>query len=429
MKGLVLEIRDGLAAVLREDGQVVTTDLPCQVGETIELPAEVIPFEKESKPKAGRRRWIGGLAAAVVALAVIGGGYSYNTAFASSYLSVDAQGASVELSLNRRGQVIDVRAVDEDSVILAQELSATLDRLPVEEALEQTMDTLDRRGYLKESDEPVVIGVTADNEKRGAALDAAVDRFAKEPGQREVVALEVTPDQREEAARQQQSGGAYVYDKQKPAQAPKESVEPTPVQPETEPETAPAVQPQAEPQSPAPAAPAQTPEKPRSNQGQTARPPEDQSAAQQPEEAPQTPGVTPAPVPPQDSPGEPQETVQPQIPDSEQPPVPQDAGGREEGQPEPAAPAEDQRPAVSEPQEAPPETEPEPQAPRPTDQPDSHEQAEPAVSPPEQPPAAQPEEPDHGGAPAAQPQSDREVSAPAPQERGPEGPQGQPSEP
>ena len=135
MKGLVLEIRDGLAAVLREDGQVVTTDLPCQVGETIELPAEVIPFETGAKPKPNRRRWIGGLAAAAVALAVIGGGYSYNTAFASSYLSVDAQGASVELSLNRRGQVIDVRAVDEDSVILAQELSATLDRLPVEEAL------------------------------------------------------------------------------------------------------------------------------------------------------------------------------------------------------------------------------------------------------------------------------------------------------
>ena len=95
MKGLVLELRDGLAAVLREDGQVVTTDLPCRVGETIELPAEVVPFEAGPKPKAGRRRWIAGLAAAAVALAVIGGGYSYNTAFAASYLSVDAQGASI----------------------------------------------------------------------------------------------------------------------------------------------------------------------------------------------------------------------------------------------------------------------------------------------------------------------------------------------
>ena len=408
MKGLVLEIRDGLAAVLREDGQVVTTDLPCQVGETIELPAEVIPFEEEPKPKAGRRRWIGGLAAAAVALAVIGGGYSYNTAFASSYLSVDAQGASVELSLNRRGQVIDVRAVDEDSVILAQELSATLDRLPVEEALEQTMDTLDRRGYLADPDGPVVIGVTADSEKRGAALDAAVDRFAKEPGRREVVALEVTPDQREEAARQQQSGGAYVYEKRHPAPTPAETAEPAPVQPQTEPETDPAVQPQAEPQSPAPAAPVQPA---RSSQGQTVRPAESQNAPQ-PEEAPQTQSAEPAPVPAQESPGEPQVAVQPQNPDSEQPPAPQGAGGREENPAGQAPPAEGQSPAAQEPQEAPPESEPETQTPHPADQPGGNEQAEPAVSPPEQPPAAQPEVPDTGVAPAAPPQQERAPEAP-----------------
>ena len=396
MKGLVLEIRDGLAAVLREDGQVVTTDLPCQVGETIELPAEVIPFEEEPKPKAGRRRWIGGLAAAAVALAVIGGCYSYNTAFASSYLSVDAQGASVELSLNRRGQVIDVRAVDEDSVILAQELSATLDRLPVEEALEQTMDTLDRRGYLADPDGPVVIGVTADSEKRGAALDAAVDRFAKEPGRREVVALEVTPDQREEAARQQQSGGAYVYEKRHPAPTPAETAEPAPVQP------------QAEPQSPAPAAPVQPA---RSSQGQTVRPAESQNAPQ-PEEAPQTQSAEPAPVPAQESPGEPQVAVQPQNPDSEQPPAPQGAGGREENPAGQAPPAEGQSPAAQEPQEAPPESEPEIQTPHPAEQPGGNEQAEPAVSPPEQPPAVQPEVPDTGVAPAAPPQQERAPEAP-----------------
>lgn len=418
------EIRDGLAAALREDGRAVTTDLPFQAGETIDLPAGAVPDEEGARPGPGPGRWIGGLAAAAVALAVIGGAYSYNTAFASSYLSVDAQGASVELALNRRGQVIDVRGVNGDSVILAQELSATLDRMPVEEALEQTMDTMTRRGYLKDPGEPVVIGVTADSEKREAVLDAAVDRITRESGRREVVALDVTPGQREEAARLQQSGGAYVYEKRQPAQAPKENADPTPVQPQTQPETAPADQPGDEPRSPVPAATVQPSEKPRSSQGQTARPAENQSVPQ-PEEAPRDTGAEPAPSPPRDSPGEPQETGQPQIPDSEQPPAPQDAGGGEDGPAEQAPGAEDQLPAAQEPMEAPPETEPEAQAPHPTEQAGGSEQTEPAVSPPEQPPAAQPEAPNDGGVPAATQENVREASPPPQQEHGAEGPQGQ----
>ncbi|MBQ6985750.1 MAG: hypothetical protein IJQ25_02040, partial [Oscillibacter sp.] len=38
MKGLVMEVRDGLAAVFREDGAVVKIRQSCQVGDTIELP-------------------------------------------------------------------------------------------------------------------------------------------------------------------------------------------------------------------------------------------------------------------------------------------------------------------------------------------------------------------------------------------------------
>ena len=194
MKGLVLELRDGLAAVLLEDGQVVTTDMACQVGETVELPAEVVPFAAEEKKTGGTRsRWVKGIAAAVLALAVVGGGYAYTNVFACSYVSVDASDASIELAINRRGQVIDVRAVDEGSVILAQELLGDLDRMPVEEALKWTMTTLDRHGLLEDSQGPVIIGVTADNEKREADLNEAAEHFARTPGLTDVVTLEVTP--------------------------------------------------------------------------------------------------------------------------------------------------------------------------------------------------------------------------------------------
>ncbi len=221
MKGLVLELRDGLAAVLREDGQVVTTAMACQVGETIELPAEVVPFAAGGKKAAQSvwGRWAKGLVAAVLALAVVGGGYSYNTAFACSYVSVDAAEASLELAVNRRGQVIDVQAMDEDSAVLAQELSGDLRRMPLDQALDVTMDRLDDRGFLADGGEPVIIGVTADSEKREAELDAAVEKarqgnFPALP----VYTVDVTPEERQDAALQHQSGGRYAYEKENPPQ-------------------------------------------------------------------------------------------------------------------------------------------------------------------------------------------------------------------
>ena len=44
MKGIVLEIRNRTAAVLREDGVIVKTWQKCAVGDTIELSAEKIRF-------------------------------------------------------------------------------------------------------------------------------------------------------------------------------------------------------------------------------------------------------------------------------------------------------------------------------------------------------------------------------------------------
>ncbi len=228
MKGLVLELRDGLAAVLREDGQVVTTAMACQVGQTVELPAEVVPFSAEKPVGARRRRWVSGLVAAVLVLAVMGGGYTYNTAFACSYVSVDAADASIELAINRRGQVIDVRAVDEDSAQLAEELSADLRRMPLDQALDLTMDRLDDRGLLPGDNEPVVIGVMADNEKREAELDAAVEKLRKETDSPAPIwAVDVTPQERQDAAGRQQSGGRYAYEKQNPPQAAQQETQPS----------------------------------------------------------------------------------------------------------------------------------------------------------------------------------------------------------
>ena len=78
MKAIILEVRDGYAAALREDGLVVKTRQLAAVGETVELSEKVVQF-----PSQGRRIARTAVAAAL-ALAVTGGAYTYtNVAEAS----------------------------------------------------------------------------------------------------------------------------------------------------------------------------------------------------------------------------------------------------------------------------------------------------------------------------------------------------------
>ena len=81
MKAIVLEIKNGEAAVLREDGIVVTTRQNCQVGDTIEV---------DDRVKIGGVKRFNRIARlAIVAMLVIciaGGSFGYMTASASSRL-------------------------------------------------------------------------------------------------------------------------------------------------------------------------------------------------------------------------------------------------------------------------------------------------------------------------------------------------------
>ena len=106
MKGIVLEIRNRTAAVLREDGVIVKTRQKCAVGDTIELSAEKIRFPS-----------VRSVAAAAAAVIVIGGGsgiYTYENVMACSYVSLDIN-PSLELVLNRQNRVIKVNACDDEA--------------------------------------------------------------------------------------------------------------------------------------------------------------------------------------------------------------------------------------------------------------------------------------------------------------------------
>ena len=189
MKAIILEVKDGYAAALREDGLVVKTRQLAAVGETVELSEKVVQF-----PSQGRRIARTAVAAAL-ALAVTGGAYTYTNVAAASYVTLDTEETSVELSVNRMGRVVGVRALDENSSELAESLAADVRRMKVEDAVDAAMQRMDGAST-------VVAGVTGDTEKRTAEVQEAVERGAgrTERADMEFVTLEISKEERREAA-------------------------------------------------------------------------------------------------------------------------------------------------------------------------------------------------------------------------------------
>jgi len=111
MRAVVLEIRNGKAAVLREDGTVLKIRGNYAVGETIEL--------KESSFSPMQFRSV--LMSFVLIIALVFGSYNYTTVQAAGYITTDEE-TGIQLVLNRRDQVIDIIASNENGEILKEEL-------------------------------------------------------------------------------------------------------------------------------------------------------------------------------------------------------------------------------------------------------------------------------------------------------------------
>lgn len=214
LKALVLEIKDGKAAVLCEDGTVTTTDQPCRVGDIIELETKVVSFEEAKARRA--RRWTRPLVAAALALVILGGSYRATTAYATSYVSLDVEESSVELSVNMYGRVIDVDAVNEESEELAESLRSDVRNLRVDDALDRAVRVFDERGFLEGEDAALVAGVTSDSAAFGEETSAALERLGgRDEGGFRFVTVDVTRDQRQEARRSNMSGGRFCFEQRR----------------------------------------------------------------------------------------------------------------------------------------------------------------------------------------------------------------------
>lgn len=171
MKAVVLEIRDGVAAVLMEDKTIRHIRCDCEVGDTIEIEdyGQVTRFPKRMT------RWAAAAAAAIVLIS--GGSYGYNNAYAYSYVTLDAN-PSIEYVLNRHNEVISVSALNEDAVSIVEEInSGSVRGSALAELLEETTVLLYRDEYLDSEDDCLLISVASRGERQREALNTEIEAF------------------------------------------------------------------------------------------------------------------------------------------------------------------------------------------------------------------------------------------------------------
>lgn len=137
MKAVVLEIKNGYAAVLREDGVVVKIRRRCEVGETIWLSGK----EANGVRQGSYARMIRNIAiaAAVVLVVLAGTSTYYLTATSAASVEVDTGGTMLMLSVNHFNRVIGISSDKEEDAELISAIDAEgIRNNTLEEALQKT---------------------------------------------------------------------------------------------------------------------------------------------------------------------------------------------------------------------------------------------------------------------------------------------------
>ncbi len=162
MKAVILEKRNGRAAVLKEDGTIVKVRTSLSVGETMEL------SERSSRPLFTRHMLAAAMA--VMLCVSLGFGWNFMTVQAYSYISLDVN-PSVEYTLNRLDRVISVEAVNADAEEIVAVLKAeNINGKKITDALQVTEQVLSEQGWLSEEDY-MLVNISADNETRRQRLE------------------------------------------------------------------------------------------------------------------------------------------------------------------------------------------------------------------------------------------------------------------
>ena len=204
MKGIVLEIRGKTAAVLREDGVIVTIRQKCAVGDTIELKAEKVRFPGNAA------RNIAAAAAVFVLVGAGGGGYMYQNVSACSYVSLDVN-PSMEFVLNRRNRVIEAAACDDDAENIVKIINdRSIKNMEITEAVETACEVMKENGYLgDEETNYILLNVSSDQDIRKEELTEEIMALFDDREGVEAVATESSVEDRNKARDLGVSPGMY----------------------------------------------------------------------------------------------------------------------------------------------------------------------------------------------------------------------------
>lgn len=136
MKSVVVEIKDGFAAVLSDDGSIVKIkNKNYSMGDEIVMKNQKLHITKKLA-----------LSIASTVLIVLAGGtgtWAYYSPY--SYVSLDVN-PSIEYTLNRFDRVIKVESVNDDGQVILDNIDS-LNNLTIEAAISKTVDEIKQEGY------------------------------------------------------------------------------------------------------------------------------------------------------------------------------------------------------------------------------------------------------------------------------------------
>lgn len=185
---LLQQLRDDVAAVTPDPWDKILARV--QAAEQPE-PETVVPLPQRSRRGGAWRRWVA--AAAVFLLAVLGGGF-YAAQTPGGVATLDAN-PSIELTVNKLGRVLSVRACNADAQVVLDELE--LRNQPLQTAADAIVAELQADGYVSADTNSILVTVEAGKgdarlcDRLAAAVEDAQTDCGLEPA---VLAQVLEPD-------------------------------------------------------------------------------------------------------------------------------------------------------------------------------------------------------------------------------------------
>ena len=171
MKGVIVEIKNGKAIVLSDDGCVTQIrNQGHQIGEVILMNNQTAA---QTRPSFAKRKFAA-MAASIAALLLVSGGSAWAYATPYSYVSLDVN-PSITYTVNLFDRVIDYDVNDDAEQLLISNGAIQLKNMALEQAVKATIEAMVKDGYLKTTTNAIYIVAASNSDEKTAKLVSALE--------------------------------------------------------------------------------------------------------------------------------------------------------------------------------------------------------------------------------------------------------------